>query len=137
MILKTLLITTILYLNSLFAISSYGQSKQEKEQLTLSLATVSETKPVYEKVAENRNEVELVFSGLFLAYKSVFSSQDSNHCKFHPSCSEYGLLAVKRLGIVQGMLSTFDRLVRCNGLSPEKYEVDPQRQVLLDPVDDE
>jgi putative membrane protein insertion efficiency factor len=83
---------------------------------------------------ENPNELQTVFSGLFLVYKSFLSSQDNQRCSFHPSCSEYGLEAVKKYGIVRGMISTFDRLTRCNGFSPEQYDVDIERRRLKDPV---
>ncbi|MFN4256068.1 MAG: membrane protein insertion efficiency factor YidD [Saprospiraceae bacterium] len=83
---------------------------------------------------QNPNELQLVFSGLFLFYKSFISSQDQNRCNFHPSCSEFGLQAIKKLGFVRGAVCTFDRMSRCNGLSPELYEVDLNRKLLLDPV---
>lgn len=83
---------------------------------------------------ENPNELQTVFSGLFLFYKSFLSSQDNQRCSFHPSCSEYGLEAVKKYGVVRGMISTFDRLTRCNGFSPEQYDVDIERRRLKDPV---
>ena len=37
-------------------------------------------------VKENPNEFQLIASGFFIFYKSFFSSQDGNHCVFHPSC---------------------------------------------------
>jgi putative membrane protein insertion efficiency factor len=83
---------------------------------------------------QNRNELQAVFSGLFLVYKSFFSSQDNQRCSFHPSCSEYGLEAVKSLGVLRGMICTFDRLTRCNGFSPEIYEIDMEHRRLKDPV---
>jgi uncharacterized protein len=83
---------------------------------------------------KNPNELQAILSGLFLFYKTVLSSQDQNRCNFHPSCSEYGLQAVKKLGMVRGVICTFDRLSRCNGLSPELYEADMQKKLLLDPV---
>lgn len=83
---------------------------------------------------ENPNELQTVFSGLFLFYKSFFSSQDNQRCSFHPSCSEYGLEAVKKFGVLRGMVSTFDRLTRCNGFSPEQYEIDLEHRRLKDPV---
>ncbi|MDO8368634.1 MAG: membrane protein insertion efficiency factor YidD [Saprospiraceae bacterium] len=83
---------------------------------------------------ENPNELQMVFSGLFLFYKSFLSSQDNQRCGFHPSCSEYGLEAVKKLGVIRGILCTCDRLSRCNGLSPEQYEIDIERRALKDPV---
>ena len=83
---------------------------------------------------ENSNELQTVFSGLFLVYKSFFSSQDNQRCSFHPSCSEYGLEAVKKLGVVRGLICTCDRLTRCNGFSPRQYEIDLDRRILKDPV---
>ncbi len=83
---------------------------------------------------ENSNELQFVLSGLFLVYKSFFSSQDNQRCSFHPSCSEFGLEAVKKLGVVRGVMCTCDRLTRCNGFSPKQYEIDMERRVLKDPV---
>lgn len=83
---------------------------------------------------ENTNELQTVLSGLFLVYKSFFSSQDNQRCSFHPSCSEFGLEAVKKLGIVKGVICTCDRLTRCNGFSPEQYEIDVKMRRLKDPV---
>ena len=83
---------------------------------------------------ENSNELQTVLSGLFLVYKSFFSSQDSQRCSFHPSCSEFGLEAVKKLGVVRGIVCTCDRLTRCNGFSPGQYEIDIERMRLKDPA---
>lgn len=83
---------------------------------------------------ENSNELQTVLSGLFLVYKSFFSSQDSQRCSFHPSCSEFGLEAVKNLGLVRGIVCTCDRLTRCNGFSPGQYEIDIERMRLKDPA---
>lgn len=92
-------------------------------------------KDQYEHVHENTNEIQFMFSGLFLFYKSFISSQDSQSCSFTPSCSVYALEAVKKQGVLKGMLNGFDRLSRCNSLSPEKYEIDPKTQLLIDPLE--
>lgn len=86
----------------------------------------------YWQAKNNRNEVQAAFSGLFLFYKNFISSQDLTVCTFTPSCSEYGILAVKSHGVIKGGLLTMDRLTRCNGLSPEKYEVDKSQMLLKD-----
>lgn len=86
----------------------------------------------YEFAKGNTNEVQAVFSGLFLFYKFAISSQDYNKCTFSPSCSEYGLLSVKKHGVIIGIVSTIDRLQRCNGLSPDKYEIDMDARLLID-----
>lgn len=35
-------------------------------------------------------------------------------CKFHPTCSEYAELAIKKYGPVQGIRKAFARVMRCN-----------------------
>lgn len=89
-------------------------------------------KTEYVEAKNNKNEVQVVFSGLFLFYKTFFSSQDLTVCTFTPSCSEYGILAVKKFGMVKGGIMTMDRLTRCNGLSPQNYEFDKTAMLLKD-----
>jgi putative membrane protein insertion efficiency factor len=89
-------------------------------------------KKVYVEAKNNQNEVQVVFSGLFLFYKTFFSSQDLTVCTFTPSCSEYGILAVKKFGMLKGGVMTMDRLTRCNGLSPHNYEFDKTAMLLKD-----
>ncbi len=84
---------------------------------------------------DNTNELQLVFSGLFLFYKEFVSSQDASSCSFTPSCSEYALLAIKKQGFVIGSINFFDRFSRCNGLSPEHYHRHPKTHLLNDPVE--
>lgn len=89
-------------------------------------------KRVYSEAKQNKNEMQFVFSNLFLFYKTFVSSQDMSVCTFSPSCSEFGILAVKKYGLVMGGVRTMDRLTRCNGLSPEKYAIDPKSRTLID-----
>jgi uncharacterized protein len=89
-------------------------------------------KKEYVEAKNNKNEVQVVFSGLFLFYKTFFSSQDLTVCTFTPSCSEYGILAVKKYGMLKGGVMTMDRLTRCNGLSPHNYEFDKTVMLLKD-----
>jgi uncharacterized protein len=89
-------------------------------------------KIVYNQAKNNKNEVQFAFSTLFLAYKSFFSSQDLTVCTFTPSCSEFGILSVKKFGVIKGGIMTMDRLTRCNGLSPQNYEVDKKTLLLKD-----
>lgn len=89
-------------------------------------------KKEYSEAKNNKNEVQVVFSGLFLMYKTFFSSQDLTVCTFTPSCSEFGILAVKKFGVVRGGVMTMDRLTRCNGLTPQNYEIDKKTMLLKD-----
>jgi putative membrane protein insertion efficiency factor len=139
MISKTTLIITISYLIiSIISTDLRGQDKGDLVLLQSKFNSPPTSRPTYIETAKrNRNEVQIVFAGLFLFYKGFVSSQDSQKCVFHPSCSEYGMLAVKQFGALKGMALTFDRLSRCNALSPQKYQYDPTRNVLLDPVTNE
>lgn len=81
-----------------------------------------------------KNEIQLIFSGLFIFYKFFISAQDASSCVFIPSCSEYGILAVKKQGVVIGIINTYDRLTRCNGMNYAKYQIDENTRLMLDPV---
>lgn len=40
----------------------------------------------------------------------------SDRCRFYPSCSDYFLQAVKKHGLLDGLMLGFKRLLRCNPL---------------------
>lgn len=89
----------------------------------------------YAKEISFQNEPALVFTSLFVFYKTFISSQDQGTCNFTPSCSVYGLHSVRKKGILVGILNTFDRLSRCHRMSPENYEIDPKTGLLIDEVE--
>lgn len=35
-------------------------------------------------------------------------------CSFYPSCSEYGIMALKKYGFFKGWVKTINRIFRCN-----------------------
>ncbi|MCM2675557.1 membrane protein insertion efficiency factor YidD [Alkalicoccobacillus plakortidis] len=35
-------------------------------------------------------------------------------CRFHPTCSNYSLMAIKKYGAIQGIKKTWARLKKCN-----------------------
>ncbi|MCL4145232.1 UNVERIFIED_CONTAM: hypothetical protein GTU68_054567 [Idotea baltica] len=105
---------------------------QKKASLYKNILDDGNLKKDYWQAQNNENEIQTAFSGLFLFYKSFVSSQDLTACTFTPSCSEYGILAIKGHGMVKGGLMTIDRLTRCNGLSPTNYEFDRKLMLLID-----
>ncbi len=38
----------------------------------------------------------------------------ANTCKYHPSCSEYAALAIRKHGVLRGLRMAGWRLLRCN-----------------------
>ena len=47
-------------------------------------------------------------------YQRTLSPALPARCKYHPSCSEYAVQAVRRYGVVRGVVLAGWRLLRCN-----------------------
>lgn len=47
-------------------------------------------------------------------YQKLVSPAVGPRCKYYPSCSEYAVEAVKRYGILRGLVLAAWRLLRCN-----------------------
>ena len=52
--------------------------------------------------------------GLFRAYQLVLSPFFAGSCKYHPSCSQYAIDALREHGFVRGSILAGWRLLRCN-----------------------
>lgn len=102
-----------------------------EKQLLDAFAGLSAPDPVKKPEAQ---EGITYIGAAFRFYKAFISSQDHMSCVFTPSCSEYAVQAIQKQGIFGGMLNTFDRLTRCNGLRPNDYHIDPHARLLVDPV---
>jgi uncharacterized protein len=51
------------------------------------------------------------------AYRAVISPNLAPRCKYYPSCSAYGVQAVRELGVVKGSIVAGWRVLRCNPFS--------------------
>ena len=47
-------------------------------------------------------------------YQRTLSPALPARCKYHPSCSEYAVQAVRRYGVLRGVVLAGWRLLRCN-----------------------
>ena len=47
-------------------------------------------------------------------YRLTFGALFPTTCKYHPSCSEYAIQALRRYGLVRGSVLAGWRLLRCN-----------------------
>ncbi len=58
------------------------------------------------------------FRGILVApirlYQRTISPALPSRCKYHPSCSEYAVQAVRRYGVLRGVVLAGWRLLRCN-----------------------
>lgn len=55
-----------------------------------------------------------IFIGSILFYQKYFSPIKPPTCRFYPTCSHYGLVAVQRFGVVRGGWITIKRLFKCH-----------------------
>jgi uncharacterized protein len=53
-------------------------------------------------------------SGLIVLYRWTVSPLLGNRCKYHPSCSQYALDALRDFGFLKGSILAGWRLLRCN-----------------------
>ena len=47
-------------------------------------------------------------------YQRFISPAIPQRCKYHPSCSQYSVTAIRRYGILRGLVLSTWRLLRCN-----------------------
>lgn len=59
-----------------------------------------------------------VFVGLVRLYQRIVSPYFGNRCRFHPSCSEYMAMSIRKNGSFFGILDGVGRLLRCHPFHP-------------------
>jgi len=47
-------------------------------------------------------------------YQRAISPAIPARCKYHPSCSEYAVEAIRRYGVLRGVVLAVWRILRCN-----------------------
>lgn len=65
--------------------------------------------------------------GLILLYQKFISPGLGRNCRFSPSCSQYGIEAIRTHGCVKGLLLTAWRIARCNPLGRWGYDPVPEK----------
>jgi len=81
------------------------------------------------------NPVQTVLVWFIRGYQAVISPLLPRSCKYHPSCSQYAVDAVREFGVTRGAVLAAWRLLRCNPLSYGGY--DPvEHQGLFSPRSD-
>ena len=123
---------TIIFLFLIISRIDYGQ--QDLFKTHYHQFDAKDEKASYKEYASHKNEAASVASFFFIFYKEFISSQDMNSCVFTPSCSVYAIESVKKLGLIEGLFNSFDRLTRCHPLGQGYYPVDPKTQKFYDPV---
>lgn len=58
-------------------------------------------------------------------YRKYLSPLKNTKCPYYPSCSEYGLEAVSKYGVIKGGAMASWRIIRCNPFSKGGYDPVP------------
>ena len=67
-----------------------------------------------------------VFIGLIKFYRKYVSGlKAAPTCKYIPTCSEYGIEAIEKYGVLKGGVLTVWRILRCNPFSKGGYDPVP------------
>ena len=69
-----------------------------------------------------------VLLGLIRLYRKLRPRSTRGCCKYIPTCSEYGLVAIERFGALKGGLLTVWRILRCNPFSKGGYDPVPEKK---------
>ncbi len=62
---------------------------------------------------------------LIKLYRKYLSPMKTVKCPYYPSCSQYGLEAFEKYGVLKGGVLTFYRILRCNPFSKGGYDPVP------------
>lgn len=52
----------------------------------------------------------------------IKNSFPNGFCRFTPTCSEYGIAAIEKYGLIKGGLKSIWRILRCNPFSKGGYD---------------
>lgn len=58
-------------------------------------------------------------------YQKYISKNSKPHCKYMPTCSQYGLECFEKFGFFKAFFLTSFRILRCNPLSKGGYDPVP------------
>lgn len=69
-----------------------------------------------------------ILLALIHVYRKIRPRSTRGCCKYVPTCSEYGLVAIERFGALKGGLLTVWRILRCNPFSKGGYDPVPEKK---------
>lgn len=70
-----------------------------------------------------------IFINLIKFYQKAISPHTPARCKYFPTCSQYGIEAIERFGVIRGGAMTVWRIMRCNPFSKGGYDPVPEKKI--------
>nr|WP_185762594.1 membrane protein insertion efficiency factor YidD [Bacillus methanolicus] len=66
--------------------------------------------------------------GIIRFYQKVISPLKPPTCRFYPTCSHYGLEAIRRFGPLKGGWLTIKRILKCHPFHPGGFDPVPDKK---------
>ncbi len=67
----------------------------------------------------------LPFIYIIKLYRVFLSPLLGSNCRYNPTCSEYGIISLKKYGVFKGSYLTLKRIIKCNSLFKGGYDPVP------------
>ena len=71
------------------------------------------------------NFFNFLFIGLIKLYQYTLSPFFGRQCRFVPTCSQYGIEAIQKYGVMKGGWLALKRILRCNPWGGSGYDPVP------------
>ncbi|WP_173916408.1 membrane protein insertion efficiency factor YidD [Halobacillus sp. Marseille-Q1614] len=68
-----------------------------------------------------------IFIALITFYRKWISPMTPPSCRFQPTCSEYGIEALKRFGFFKGSYLTVKRILKCHPFHKGGFDPVPNK----------
>jgi uncharacterized protein len=72
--------------------------------------------------------MKYIFIGIIKFYRRFISPITPPTCRFHPTCSEYGLEAFRRFGFFKGFYLTVKRILKCQPFHKGGFDPVPEKK---------
>ncbi len=125
---------SIILICSLLVLYSVSSCYSSSDSGTSELGFILTNNPIQDIPKTQKHEHIGILTGMIRFYQLFISPQDKPVCNFTPSCSQFGIDALHKFGVIRGILLTSDRLQRCNGTSAPYYKTDYKTGKYVDPV---
>ncbi|HZJ76824.1 MAG TPA: membrane protein insertion efficiency factor YidD [Oscillospiraceae bacterium] len=63
-----------------------------------------------------------IFIFFIKLYRKYISPLKKPSCRFHPTCSQYSLLAYEKYGVFKGSYLVLKRILKCHPFHPGGYD---------------
>ncbi|PPI87658.1 membrane protein insertion efficiency factor YidD [Candidatus Pantoea edessiphila] len=68
---------------------------------------------------------------LIRIYQVFISSYLTPHCRFYPTCSQYGIESLQKFGIIMGIFLIAKRILKCQPFKAGGYDPIPEKNFYI------